>query len=88
VTDVLTLGGHVRDLALQFTGSIAVPGLCGLGARDIQFDEVILHVGDERSLFGCKHGFPIIPSFSVNAPRSDSSYHNPHHRVTVLAPGG
>ena len=54
MTDVLTLGGHVRDLELQFTGSIAVPGLCGLGARDIQFDEVILHVGDERSLFGCK----------------------------------
>ncbi len=27
MTDVLTLGDHVRDLALQFTGSIAVPGL-------------------------------------------------------------
>jgi hypothetical protein len=73
VTDVPTLGGHVRDLALQFTGSIAVPGLGGLGVRDIQFDEVILHVGDEGSLFGCKHAVPILPPLTVNAPRSDSS---------------
>ena len=71
--DIPTLGGHVLDLGLQFTNSTAISYLCGLVALDIEFDQVVLHIGDEGSLFGCKHAVPILPPLIVNAPRSDSS---------------
>jgi hypothetical protein len=50
---------------LQVTNSIAVPDHCGLVVLDMELDQSILHIGDERALFGVSMSPPPLP-FSAN----------------------